>query len=522
MLIEFQSDISAIEVPQEFTFPFYYRPHQLSEIACSELQSKLEKYSWQHDFNFIGKMFGVLVVKDNKQNLFYLSAVSGKLQEPKAPRFLVPSLNQLNFENEKNIVDKLNKKITALQNDEDYLTLLQKLDETTKQSEKEIEDFRQVMREAKKIRKQKREQGLNHDELIKESLHYKHQLQILKEKWSENISQLQKKMTSHESELDSLILERKKILQSIQKAQFSQFKLLNAQGYEENLFSIFKDSNVPPGSGDCAGPKLLQYAYENNLVPVCMAEFWWGAPHKSEIRKHKHFYPACTSRCKPILNHMLKGLNIEKNPLLINQAKNKKIEILFEDDFLYIINKPHGLLSVPGKDINDSVATRLSKFLILHRLDQETSGIMVLAKDTKTHKNLQKQFIERSITKRYIALLDGIVSKQEGEIDLPLRGDPNNRPYQLVCHQYGKKSTTKYQVLKTNESLTLVHFWPQTGRTHQLRMHSSHQQGLNCPIIGDTMYGKSANRLHLHADRLEFTHPVSKDRILIDCPITFI
>jgi tRNA pseudouridine32 synthase/23S rRNA pseudouridine746 synthase len=182
MLIEFQSDISAIEVPQEFTFPFYYRPHQLSEIACSELQSKLEKYSWQHDFNFIGKMFGVLVVKDNKQNLFYLSAVSGKLQEPKAPRFLVPSLNQLNFENEKNIVDKLNKKITALQNDEDYLTLLQKLDETTKQSEKEIENFRQVMREAKKIRKQKREQGLNHDELIKESLHYKHQLQILKEK----------------------------------------------------------------------------------------------------------------------------------------------------------------------------------------------------------------------------------------------------------------------------------------------------------------------------------------------------
>jgi tRNA pseudouridine32 synthase/23S rRNA pseudouridine746 synthase len=214
---------------------------------------------------------------------------------------------------------------------------------------------------------------------------------------------------------------------------------------------------------------------------------------------------------------MLEGIELEENPLLKNLAEGKEIEIVYEDDFLIVINKPAELLSVPGIEIQDSVYTRLQEKLnpveplIIHRLDMSTSGILVVAKTKKAHQFLQNQFIRKTVKKRYSALLSKRIEENEGEINLPLRGDFDDRPRQMVCFENGKKAATKWKVVERYENSTKVHFWPLTGRTHQLRMHAAHESGLNAPIVGDDLYGKPANRLHLHAAELEFVHPETKE-----------
>lgn len=252
-----------------------------------------------------------------------------------------------------------------------------------------------------------------------------------------------------------------------------------------------------------------------------MAEFWWGQSPKSEIRKHKQFYPACKSKCEPILaSHMLKGLNMEPNPFEENPAENKEIEIVYEDDVLAIINKPAEFLSVPGKIITDSVYQRMKERypnstgpLIVHRLDMSTSGLLLIAKNEETYIKLQSQFIKRTIKKRYVALLDGVVLENEGVINLPLRVDLEDRPRQLVCYEHGKQAQTKWKVIEIKNNQTRVYFYPITGRTHQLRVHASHELGLKTPIVGDDLYGKKANRLHLHAEKITFIHPNSKEEL---------
>jgi tRNA pseudouridine32 synthase/23S rRNA pseudouridine746 synthase len=229
-----------------------------------------------------------------------------------------------------------------------------------------------------------------------------------------------------------------------------------------------------------------------------MAEFWWGQSPASEIRKHQNFYPSCNGKCKPILNHMLNGIDVDPNPLLICKAKNKPIEIIYEDENILLINKPSDLLSVPGKNIKDSVYNRIKqKFpmitgpIIVHRLDMSTSGLMIITKNKGAHKHLQKQFINHKIKKKYTAILDGEVSVYEGEINLPIRLDIDDRPRQLVCDINGKPSRTKWKVLEIKNKRTKICFEPITGRTHQLRVHSAHIRGLNIPILGDDLYGKS-------------------------------
>jgi tRNA pseudouridine32 synthase/23S rRNA pseudouridine746 synthase len=254
-----------------------------------------------------------------------------------------------------------------------------------------------------------------------------------------------------------------------------------------------------------------------------MAEFWWGQSPKSEIRKHKQFYPACKSKCEPILlSHMLKSIEIEANPFHENPAEGKDIEIVYEDEVLAIINKPAEFLSVPGKIISDSVYERVKKIypkatgpLIVHRLDMSTSGLMLIAKNEETYVKLQSQFIKRTIKKRYVALLDGVLEANEGFIDLPLRVDLDDRPRQLVCYEHGKQAQTKWEVIEIKDDKTRVYFYPITGRTHQLRVHSSHEMGLKTPIVGDDLYGKKENRLHLHAEQITFFHPISMEEISI-------
>ncbi|HBW97551.1 MAG TPA: RNA pseudouridine synthase [Pseudoalteromonas sp.] len=251
-----------------------------------------------------------------------------------------------------------------------------------------------------------------------------------------------------------------------------------------------------------------------------MAEFWWGAAPKSAIRQHKNYYPSCYSKCQPILSHMLKGLSIEDNPLLVNPAEGKTLPIVYQDDDIVIVNKPSEFLSVPGVNIEDSVYLRIqTQFphatgpLIVHRLDMSTSGLLVVALNKRAHKALQKQFIARTIDKRYIALVDGIVPKDSGKIELPLRLDFDDKPRQLVCYKNGKPALTTWQVLERKNNITRLQLYPKTGRTHQLRVHCAHHLGLNMPIIGDTHYGKKANRLHLHAEYLALDHPITHKRL---------
>ena len=333
-----------------------------------------------------------------------------------------------------------------------------------------------------------------------------------------------------EDQIKQYTQKRKEISTNLQQTLFEKYQFLNQFKEQKGILDIFHNpsSRPPAGAGDCSAPKLLQYAFQHELTPVAMAEFWWGISPNSEVRKHKNFYPSCQSRCKPILNHMLKGIEMDENLIHKNLSKNKELRIVFEDDDLIIVNKPPEFLSVPGKEITDSVYTRIKQKyptatgpLIVHRLDMSTSGIIVLTKTKEANKIVQKQFIKRTVKKRYVALLSGKLTKKQGVIKLPLRLDLDDRPRQLVDFINGKKAETNWTVIAHNNNQTRIHFYPITGRTHQLRIHAAHKQGLHIPIRGDDLYGNKQDRLYLHAEFIEFVHPSSKKEISFTVPADF-
>ena len=297
------------------------------------------------------------------------------------------------------------------------------------------------------------------------------------------------------------------------------------------MIDIFRNRviDVPPsGTGDCAAPKMLQYAFSNGLTPVAMAEFWWGKSPNSEVRKHGNFYSACRGKCEPVLGHMLQGIDVDPNPFLTNQAIGKTLETIYEDEYICVINKPTEFLSGPGKHVTDSVQERMKdKYpestgpLIVHRLDMSTSGLLVIGKTKEIYTQLQLQFVKRTVKKRYIALLDGVVANDEGYIDLPLQLDINNRPYQKVEYEFGKSARTRFEVIERKAGKTKIYFYPITGRTHQLRVHAAHVDGLNAPIVGDDLYGVKGDRLHLHAESIMFTHPVTGEEVTLSVEAEF-
>ena len=328
----------------------------------------------------------------------------------------------------------------------------------------------------------------------------------------------------------------KQMSQELQLWLFHQYRMLNAKGETKDLVDIWQDYHCSPrirnryplppgGTGDCCAPKLLQYAFSHGLRPVCMAEFWWGESPKSEIRHHGQFYPACRGKCRPILTWMLQGLDVDPNPEETG-ASHLTIEVIYQDTTLAVINKPSGLLSVPGRTEDYSVATiameRWPGSLPVHRLDMGTSGLMVIAKTKEAYVSLQEQFVKRTVKKRYIALVEGIVKEPKGRITLPLIFDPMNRPRQMVDYQRGKSAVTEYEVLDARDGRTLLALYPHTGRTHQLRMHCAHPDGLGSPIVGDELYGHKAERLCLHCDQIEFAHPVTGERMHFNLPNPFI
>ena len=532
----FKSNISGISLPEKFTFPFYYEPNQLSIIAAQELQDYLnDQTDFKHNFGLeesksglvIGKMFGVLVCQNKKGQLGYLAAFSGKLADSNHHKYFVPTVYDMLDENEfykigENELNQITKEIETLEQDLDYLKAQKNLEKIQKEAKSDLNRQKKIMKVQKMLRDEKRKNSnYNIEELNKESQLEKILLKKMAAYWNYKISDAQKEVNIFVNKINS-----KKEIRSVKSAQlqqqlFDNYAFLNQYKNYKSIGEIFQN-NPPAGAGECAAPKLLHYAFLNDLKPIAMAEFWWGQSPKSEIRKHKQFYPACTGKCEPILKHMLLDIEMDENPFLNNTAENQNIEIVFEDEYLAVIHKPHEFLSVPGKNVTDSVYQRVKDLypnatgpLIVHRLDMSTSGLMLIAKSEEVYKNLQSQFIKRTVQKRYVSLLDWIVSQNEGYIDLPLRLDIDNRPNQLVCYEHGKSARTKFKVISRENNQTRIHFYPITGRTHQLRVHASHNLGLNCPIIGDDLYGTKANRLHLHAEKITFEHPISKEKITL-------
>lgn len=538
-------------LPERFTFPFHYVPHPLALRAVEQLQALLQTQTdWAYDFGIEaaaavgaqGKMFGVLVVEAPDGQLGFLAAFSGKLADSNhLPGFVPPVYDVLDaagfYKAGEKEVNALNSRLEALLKDPEYAAAKALLAEETKRSQTEIAAEKQSMKAAKRLRDERRHQAkasLSAEalaalerELGKESVGNHFALKDLTRAWQQRLERLEAAVAVFTAEVNSLKEQRKAMSHGLQQRIFQQYRFLDANGDERDLTDIFKDTifrTPPAGAGECAAPKLLQYAYSSHLRPVALAEFWWGQSPRSEIRKHGRFYPACRGKCEPILGHMLQGLKVDPNPLLENPALGKKLDIIYEDDDLLVVNKPHEFLSVPGKHIQDSVWLRIKKKypaatgpLIVHRLDMSTSGLLLLTKNKETHKLLQHQFFKRSVKKRYVALLEGEVQGDSGTIDLALRGDIEDRPRQIVCTEHGKTARTHWKVVRREGGRTLVHLWPVTGRTHQLRVHCAHPLGLNASIVGDDLYGVPGERLHLHAAWISFVHPGTREVMELEC-----
>ena len=554
-LHQFSNTSITIKPPKKFTYPFYYEPHPLAVLAANELQDYLcTQQDFEHNFGLqegqkglvIGKMFGVLVVEDLQGRLAYLAACSGKLAGTNQHKYFVPPIfdmldNESFFLKEEETINKLNGKIKELEQNpelkilenqlitikEEYAVALAAMRQLHKRNKNERKNIREVQKNILSLE----EYQLIEEDLIKQSYRDQHEYDVLKKESKLVIGEV-------ENSLNALLLDieqhkelRKQKSSDLQNRLFNQYQFLNAKGQKRSVLSIFDEAikmQPPAGAGECAAPKLLQYAYQNNLKPICMAEFWWGASPNSEVRKHNYYYPACRGKCEPILGHMLQGLDVDPNPMMDNPAKDKELEIIFEDNDIIIINKPAEFLSVPGINVQDSVQNRILESrpditgpVIIHRLDMSTSGILVLAKNKEAHQYIQEQFINHTVVKRYTALLDGVIEKKSGIIDLPLRVDLEDRPRQMVCYTHGKPARTKYEVVEVRDGKTRIHYYPLSGRTHQLRVHSAHNKGLNTPIVGDDLYGKRADRLYLHAAYISFIHPTTKIKIEFEVTAPF-
>ncbi len=543
----FQTSIEGIDIPERLNFPFHYTPHKIALIAASELRHYLEtQQEWEHDFgthdpSIVGKMFGVLVVKNQQGDLGYLCAVSGKLAgHNQHSKFVPPIFDILDedgfFRRGEAIISEINERIESLKKSSEFLHAQHQLEEAKERAALEIGECRNFNKQQKKerdlIRKALDAEAPQHDyseqlrRLEQQSINEHYRYKQLKKEWIEKLTLLEEQWAVFEHAIDVHKEERKQRSGALQQEIFDQFYFVDQELRRQSVKDIFmlhEDGKPPAGAGECAAPKLFQHAFLNGLTPVALAEFWWGQSPKNEIRLHGNYYPACRGKCEPILGHMLQGLEMDENPMLNNPGEGKSLSILWEDEHIAVVHKPHDLLSVPGKMVKDSVRTRLADLypqatgpLVVHRLDMSTSGVMLVAKTIEIYRILQRQFEQREIKKQYVAWLDGIVTEDEGQIDLPLRVDLDNRPRQLVCFEHGKNALTRWTVLERSEGKTKIHFFPITGRTHQLRVHAAHTLGLNIPIVGDDLYGKPSTRLHLHAERIEFLHPITNRWVAVE------
>ncbi len=518
--------------PERFTYPFCYRPHPLCVAAASAVRAHLrEQPQWAEELSQ-GKMMGVLVVRHGDERGF-LAAFSGTLGGQTRQEYFVPPVFDLmspgnHFQEEQASISAMNRRLVALQRERGALRLHLGLDSLCRQRDQELQSMRQEMARAKERREAMRqtlppdELALRQPDMVRESQFQKAELKRMAERWRLEIEQAQEPLEALASEEGRLTEERRQRSEALQEWLFGQYRLLNARGEERSVGEIFGQVTPPSGSGDCCAPKLLQYAYTHGMSPLCMAEFWVGGTPVGEVRLDGHFYPACHSRCLPLLTHMMRGLLVDENPLMAGyQRVLQEFSVLYADRHVAVVRKPAGMLSVPGQDGLPSVQDVLCKKfpqatgpIIVHRLDMHTSGLMVAALTTEAYHLLQRQFLQRTVEKTYVALLEKPMPVgQEGEIRLPLAPDLADRPRQQVDEEHGKPALTHYQVVGNEQGHARVLLHPLTGRTHQLRVHCAHPQGLGNPIVGDPLYGHAGERLMLHAQSVRFTHPASGERM---------
>lgn len=595
--------------PRQFTYPFCYEPHPLCIAAAKEVQRYIEESGVWAEEKGPGKMFGVLCVRvrvsekgkeksekgkvksekgkeksekyeeGEKEQIGFLAAYSGLLAGRNDWDYFVPPVFDAQqpdgyFKTEERAISAINKEIEAILKSDTYITQ-RSLYESTKQTvDLALQQMRSRVAEAKQKRDTRRRES-EHDgrpltveeqaEMVHESQHLKAEQRRLKQQCSTMLEELHRPVVEHEERVATLRRQRRDKSDVLQQWLFRQYRMLNANGEERDLIDIFGETinAMPPaGSGDCCAPKLLQYAYANGLEPVCMAEFWWGDSPKQEIRHHLHYYPACRSKCLPILTHMLCGLDVEPNPLAKPKTKDVP-SIVYEDDTIIVVDKPAGMLSVPGKAVatddaascalddatrdgdNMPIYNNVEEYVrhylaknsqlpkAVHRLDMDTSGLLVLALNDEAYVELQRQFASREVSKRYEAVLDGKPSVlcgapgskwltisangREGRISLPIIADIMDRPRQRVDFDNGKTAVTDYRIERVlPNGHTLVSLYPLTGRTHQLRVHCAHNYGLGCPILGDPLYGHGCHtsRMYLHAAMVELRHPVTGEKMM--------
>ena len=597
----------SIPSPRQFTYPFCYDVDPLAEAASLELQRYIADADLMSTEKGCGKMFGVLVVEyEDEEGALqrgFLAAYSGLLGGRNDwPYFVQPVFDAQqpdgHFKRTEREISAINREIAAIEHDPEYLQSVEQHEQTKKRLQAEVDAFKAEVDAAKVRRDARRKSGepLSEEEqaeMIRESQFMKAELRRRRKAMEQANSTL---TTQHSTFLKSLQRKRKQMSDELQRWLFAAYRMLNAKGEERDLIDIFREythAMPPAGAGDCCAPKLLQYAYLHHLRPVCMAEFWWGESPASEIRHHLHYYPACRSKCLPILTHMLKGLDVAPNPLA-QKRHSAEPRVLYADEYIMVVDKPAGMLSVPGKaesvrsEFSDSAnisveeyfanlqlptnsqltteqftigeadnskfKTQNSKFLkAAHRLDMDTSGLLVLARTEQAYVELQRQFASRETVKRYEAVLSGVPTQNSKlktqnssvqpsgcleAISLPLIADINDRPRQRVDMEHGKPALTLYNIVevravdantavayttkKADKRRTLVHLYPKTGRTHQLRVHCAHPLGLACPILGDPLYGiERADRMYLHAAELTFRHPVTGETMHFLSPSGF-
>ena len=537
-----------------FSNPFYYEPSPLVRHAVTLLQESLPELKE-------GKMFGVLIV-EYEGKLGYLQAYSGQLEGISADDFVPLVFDYLQpngyFKIHEAEITAMNHEIVALKQSDDYGKAIEKLTKLKAEAHQVVAEAQQAMAVAKHLRdERRREKAIVSDneqrEMIRESQYMKAELHRTKKRYAALLEAAEAEVEDYNRRIAELKSTRKRKSDHLQRWLFSQFIFQNARGERKDLLSIFRNYYLlhspksvlathfatmgeqitlfpPSGTGECCEPKLLQYAFAHGMRPVEMAMFWWGEAPKTEIRQHKQFYSACNAKCKPLLTWMLKGMNVAANAL--ETEAEQSIEIMYEDHDLAVILKPSGMLTVPGRSKRQSVETILRQRwnendtpIIVHRLDMATSGLLVVARNRYAHKQLQAQFKERTIQKRYVALLstdllNRVGLPKEGTISLPMCADVLDRPRQMVDRNKGKTAITHYKIIgkipihdSYYSEAVKVELCPETGRTHQLRVHCAHSEGLACPILGDTLYGKRADRLYLHAEYLEFTHPTTGKRL---------
>ena len=577
----------SIPSPRQFTYPFCYDVDPLAEAASLELQRYIADADLMSTEKGCGKMFGVLVVEyEDEEGALqrgFLAAYSGLLGGRNDWPYFVPPVFDAqqpdgHFKRTEREISAINREIAAIEHDAEYLQSVEQHEQTKKRLQAEVDAFKAEVDAAKVRRDARRKSGesLSEEEqaeMIRESQFMKAELRRRRKAMEQANSTLH---IPHSTFLKSLQRKRKQMSDELQRWLFSAYRMLNAKGEERDLIDIFREythAMPPAGAGDCCAPKLLQYAYLHHLRPVCMAEFWWGESPASEIRHHLHYYPACRSKCLPILTHMLKGLDVAPNPLA-QKRHTAEPRVLYADEYIMVVDKPAGMLSVPGKaesvrsEFSDSanisveeyfannskLKTQNSKFLkAAHRLDMDTSGLLVLARTEQAYVELQRQFASRETVKRYEAVLSGVPTQNSKlktqnstaqpsgcleAISLPLIADINDRPRQRVDMEHGKPALTLYNIVevravdantavayttkKVDKRRTLVHLYPKTGRTHQLRVHCAHPLGLACPILGDPLYGiERADRMYLHAAELTFRHPVTGETMHFLSPSGF-